>query len=190
MWIALATTQTKVGEASAAQGSWLRAEEAAATPELQEKVRQQRLSSEAGRLDEVEAARDRERNSAYYADQRAQRRESARIGAAEKKANSALAAEGGEVSSADAVPWADLAAAKKIEGSIVRVDCMGKDARLTVKEKAGNTIVLLLKKVDEAALPCGDQKPSKRVAVTYSPDNDKQSGTSGTVVSLDLWRSR
>ncbi len=190
LWIALATVQSKAGEATAAQGSWLRAEDAAPTPETREQVHQQRLKSEDGRIEAVEKARDRERNATYYADQKAQQRESRRIAAAEKKANSSLAAEGGEVSSADAIPWGDLASAKKMEGSITRVDCAGKDARLTVKDTAGRTVVLLLQNVADASLSCGNQKPPKRVSLTYSAGNNEQSGTSGTVISLDSWRTR
>lgn len=190
LWSALATVQSKAGEATAAQGSWLRAEEAAPTAQAREQVHQQRLSSEEGRMDAAEKARDRERNASYYADQKAQRRESARIGAAEKKANGSLAAEGGDVNSADAIPWGDLAAAKKLEGSIVRVDCVGKAARLTVKEKAGSIVILLLKDAGEASLSCGDQRPPKRVSVTYSASSDEGSGISGTVLSLDSWHGR
>ncbi len=190
LWIALATVQSKAGEASAAQGSWLRAEDAALSPAIREQVHQQRLSSEEGRVEAAEKARDRERNASYYSDQKAQQRESKRITAAEKKANSSLAAEGGEVNSAEAIPWGDLASAKKIEGSITRVDCAGKDGRLTVKETAGNIVVLLLKNVAEASLSCGAQKPPKRVSLTYSASTDEQSGTLGTVLSLDSWRSR
>lgn len=188
LWIQLAKVQTELGLASAAQGSWLRAEEAAPTPVARVQIQKQRQDSEGNRLDAAQRAQDAERNRSYYADQRAQKTQGDRVKAAETKANSALAAESsGSDTSAGAVPWSDVVPQRKFEGSIVRVDCLGSDAKLNLKDRSGAAVQLLLKNASDAKLACGNQQPARRVTITYAADPDERFGTAGTVSTMNLW---
>lgn len=190
-WIQLAKVQTEMGHASAAQGSWLRAEDAAPTPALRDQIHQQRQDSEEHRLSAAEKAQNQDRDSVFYADQRAQKRQSDRVRAAEKKANGSLASEaGGAPAPAEAIPWSDVVPRKKFEGTLLRVDCLGADSRLTLQDRSGSTLALLLKNASDAKLACGDQRPPKRVSLTYAAEANEQFGTGGTVASLNLWQTR
>ncbi len=190
-WIQLAKLQTEIGQAAGAKGSWLRAEDAAPTSAMRDQIQKQAQDSEEHRLDAAEKAQNQDRNSTFYADQHAQKRQSDRILAAEKKANSSLAAQaGGSPATSEAVPWSDLVPQKKLDGNIVRVDCLGSNARLTVKDRSGATIPLLLKNASEAGLACGDQQPPRRVSLTYAAEADERFSTAGTISSLNLWRTR
>ena len=190
-WIQLAKLQTEMGQAAAAKGTWLRAEDAAPTSALRDQIHKQAQDSEEHRLNAAEKAQNQDRDSLFYADQHAQKRQSDRLLAAEKKANSSLAAQSGANSgTAEAVPWSQLVPQKKLDGLIVHVDCLGSNARLTVKDRSGSTLQLLLKNASEAGLACGDQQPPKRVSLTYSAEPDERFSTAGTVSDLNLWRAR
>lgn len=190
-WIQLAKLQTEMGQAAGAKGSWLRAEDAAPTSVLRDQIHKQAQDSEEHRLDAAEKAQNQDRNSIFYADQHAQKRQSDRILAAEKKANSSLAAQtGNNAATSEAVPWSDLVPKKKLDGQIVRVDCLGSNARLTIKDRNGSTVPLLLKNASEAGLACGDQQPPRRVSLTYAAEADERFSTTGTVSSLNLWQTR
>jgi hypothetical protein len=72
------------------------------------------------------------------------------------------------------VEWFDDSTSPKITGALVRVDCVGKQFRLSVKDDAGKTMVLAVPDPqqfeikDGATLTCGAQKP-RRVTVSYKP---------------------
>ncbi len=73
-------------------------------------------------------------------------------------------------------PWngSTIRSLPKITGALVRVDCVGKQFRLSVKDDAGKTVVLAVPDPqqfeikDGATLTCGTQKP-RRVTVSYKP---------------------
>src|SRR5581483_12248636 len=154
-WIELAQLQTTAGEATAAQGAWLRAEDSAPTEAERERVHQLRLSSEQQRLDAADAARRRERDAARLADQQAEQAEMARIHAAEQKANQSLDQAAGEQKPADVVPWNALAGDKKLTGTLTAIACRKDGWRLTVKDKSGKLTNLFLSKESGAQLACG-----------------------------------
>ncbi len=124
-WIELAKLQTTAGQATAAQGSWLRAEDSAAPGTERERVHQLRLDSEQERLDAADEARRREREAVHVADQHAQQSEADRIRAAEAKANQALDTAAGGSKPENAVPWNATVPKKKMDGVLIRVDCLG-----------------------------------------------------------------
>ncbi|MBV9294321.1 MAG: hypothetical protein JO145_02020 [Acidobacteriaceae bacterium] len=185
-WIELAHVQTTQGLASAAQGSWLRAEDAAPTPEERDRVHQLRLDSERERLDAAEEARRNEREAVHLADERAQRSQSDRVSAAEAKANQALDSAAGGKKPENVVPWEQVVPQKKLEGTLIRVDCLGSYARLTIKNKTGESAQLLLANASEADLPCGPQQPARRVSVAYAAQPDDRFHTSGNITSLKI----
>lgn len=183
-WIELAKAQVANGHAAVAQGSWLRAEESAATEKGRDEIHQMRLDNEAARLDAAEKARAEERNAARRADQRAQQSEADRIKAAEAKANAALDTEAGGKPAGEVVPWNQVVAKKEVRGQLTRVECVGKNARLHVKDARNRESSLLLRNASELGLTCGDQKPTLSVIVTYAADPDESLRTDGTVLSL------
>ncbi|MBV9082842.1 MAG: hypothetical protein JOZ62_09215 [Acidobacteriaceae bacterium] len=185
-WIELAHIQTEQGQASAAQGSWLRAEDSAPTDAEREKIHNQRISTEQERLDAAEAERRRERDAAHADIQRAQDAETARVRAAEEKANRELDAQAGGSKPAAVVPWDATVPQKKVVGTLTQVDCLKGPARITVKLKTGNTIQLLIEKPSEAKLSCGPQQPAPRVSISYAAEPDERLHTEGRVSNMQV----
>jgi len=185
-WVDLAQVQTTAGEASAAQGSWLRAEDSAPTPTERDRLHQLRLDSEQERLDAADAARRSEREAVHLADDRAEQAEEDRIHAAERKANQALDAAAGGTQPENVVPWSQVVPQKKLEGTLTQVDCLGSGVRLWVKDRAGKTTQLFLKDSSGANLPCGAQRPVRRVSIAYSARPDERFHTAGNVILLKI----
>ncbi len=185
-WIELAQLQTEAGQATAAQGSWLRAEDSAPDETQREHVHQLALSSEQQRLDAAEKAQQRDRDAVHLADEQAQKAEAERIRAAEQKANRSLDSASGEDKPADAVEWSSLVGQKKLNGSLARVDCLKKGWRLWVKDKEGNQTQLFLSKETPADLACGPQTRPRRVSVQYRPVPDEDLHTAGEIVTLQI----
>jgi hypothetical protein len=185
-WIELAQMQTTAGEASAAQGSWLRAEDSAPNSAERERVHQLRTSSEQERLDAAEAARRRERDAAHLADEQAQQAEAERIHAAEQKANQASAAASGNEKSETPVAWDSLVAEKKLTGTLIRIDCLKNGWRLSVKDKTGQQKRFFLAKETNAQLTCGPQARPLRVSLEYRASPDDELHTEGEVTRLQI----
>lgn len=185
-WLELAQLQTETGESTAAQGTWLRAEDSAPDPKERDRIHQLRIDSEQARLDAADEARRREREAAHLDDEHAQKAELDRIHAAEEKANQSVDAKAGTAKPEDAVPWDQVVAQKKLQGMLVRVDCLHTATRLWVKDKTGTATQLLLKQVTPPGLTCGPQQPARRVTLAYSADPDEQFHTAGTVVSIQV----
>jgi hypothetical protein len=183
-WLTLAETQTVNGHATAAQGTWLRAEDSAAPGPDRDRIHQLRLDSEQERLTAAEAARRHERQAAQLDDERAQQAEAARIHAAEEKANEQQEAAAGGGKPEKVVPWEETVRQRKIQGTLIRVDCLRGSARLWVKDKAGKTTQLFLKEPSQLGPACGPQPQPRRVLVAYSPRDDDRLNTSGDVVSI------
>ncbi|MBV9762252.1 MAG: hypothetical protein JO340_16950 [Acidobacteriaceae bacterium] len=185
-WLELAKVQAEAGEASAAQGTWLRAEDSAPTAEERDRIHKMRLDSEQERLDAAEQARRRDREAAHLDDERAQQAELDRIRAAEAKANRAADAQAGTDKPENAVPWDQVVKQKKLAGMLIQVDCLRTATRLIVKDKTGAIVALLLRQSLQTELGCGAQKPPRRVTVAYSVEADDQFHTVGTVVGIEL----
>lgn len=185
-WIKLAETQTANGHASAAQGTWLRAEDSASNEAEREQVHQMRVSSEQERLNAAEQARRREREAAHLEDERAQQAEAARIRAAEEKANERTQAAAGDSKPGKVVPWDEVTPQRKMQGTLIRVDCIRDSARLWVKGKGGQVIQLFLKDPGQLSLSCGQQQQPRRVSIAYSARPDDHLKTSGDVVSIQF----
>jgi hypothetical protein len=185
-WIELAELQAAAGEGTAAQGSWLRAEDSAIDEAERERVHELRLSNEQQRLETAEAARRRDRDAARLADEQAQQAQMARVHAAEQKANQALDQAAGDEKPADVVSWDALAGDKKLSGALTRVECLKKGWRLTVREKSGQIVQLFLPKESNANLSCGPQSPGRRITLQYRSAIDDDLHTIGEVTTLVL----
>ena len=185
-WIELAQLQTTEGEGTAAQGSWLRAEDSAPNEAERARVHELRTGAEQQRLDAAEAANRRDRDAVHIADQRAERAETQRIHAAERKANQSLDSAANGEKPGDAVDWNSLASQRKITGVLTRVDCLKSGWRLSVKEKGGNLVQLFLPKETNAALVCGPQPRPRRVTLEYSNQMDDDLHTTGVISTLQV----
>jgi hypothetical protein len=185
-WVELAQLQTVAGEASVAQGSWLRAEDSAANSVERDRVHQLRISSEQERLDAAETARRRERDAVHLADQQAQQAEADRIRAAEQKANQALATASGEEKPEPAVSWNSLVQEKKLTGTLLRIDCLKNGWRLSVKDKAGHQDQFFLPKETNAELTCGPQARPRRISLEYRAAPDDDLHTKGEITRLQI----
>ena len=190
IWIDLAHTQVENGNAAVAQGSWLKAEDAASSEAERGKIHQLRMTAEAARLDAAERARQSSIDAAYQADQRAQQAQAAKVRAAERKANTTLDAESKTGKPDAPLAWSDLAPKKKAEGMLVKVDCVGSNARLGFRDRTGATLSLLWRNMSDLGLGCGEQNPPVRVSLTYSAQPDERFQTDGTVSSLRVWPNR
>jgi hypothetical protein len=190
LWQSLAEVQSAEGKGMAAQNSWIRAEDAAATPEERVQVETKRKSLENQRLDAMEKAKRDARAAALADDQRAYDEQMARIHAAEEKANRQNM-EGSEPESGNpVVPWFNQGE-HPLEAVLVRVDCINGEARLFLRDTAGKTLNLLVQNpkhvpIDGASttLGCGIQQPTRRVTVVYKARRDRELGTVGDVTAI------
>jgi hypothetical protein len=185
-WITLAEAQTESGHASAAQGSWLRAEDSAPDAAERDRIHQTRIDSEQARLDAAEAATRRERESVHLADQRAQQSQEERIRAAERKANAALDGAAGGSKPENVVPWQDTIPKRTLSGILRKVECIGANARLTVAAKSGPEAILLLLHPAASNVACDTSQTNKQVSITYAAQEDERFKTTGTVVSIQF----
>lgn len=190
LWQSLAEVQSAEGKGIAAQNSWIRAEDAAATPEERQLVQKRRKDLENQRLDAEEKARKDALEATHAEDERLQKEQVARIQAAEQKANEANGGPSGSAANQDVMPWWK-AGEHPLEASLVKVDCLDQGARLWVKPGKGKTMALLVSDpsrvaIDgtKTALGCGIQQPPSKITLTYKSRLDKQLGTSGDVVAI------
>ena len=185
-WIELARLQTTSGEGTSAQGSWLRAEDSAATDAERERVHQLRMDSEGERLAAAEQQRRREREAVHVADQQAQQAESDRISAAEQKANQSVGSSAAPADSTGAVPWNSLVKQTKLSGTLTRVDCLHHGFRLSVAAKSGTVTRLFLPESASATLACGPQARPPHVSLEYRAAPNDDLHTAGDVVTLQV----
>jgi hypothetical protein len=185
-WIELAQVQAANGHASAAQGSWLRAEDSASTEAERERIHQLNISSEQERLEAAEAERRREREAVHLADQQAQQSEADRIRAAEEKANQTLDSQAGGAKPSEIVPWDSVVPKKKLKGTLIKVDCLRSGARLSVKADSGQITQLFLRNTEQLNLSCGLQNAPRRVSISYAAQPDESRHTAGNVTNIEF----
>lgn len=185
-WIDLAQVETGNGEGSLAQGSWLRAEQSAATPAESARIHRMQTASEQQRLNAEEAAARRESEAADDADEQAQNAEMARIEAAEKAANQEVTAIEGSPPPEKAIAWAEAFPHKRIAGTLVALDCGRTEARLSIKGKDGKITRLLVRDGAHDGLTCGPQRPERRAVIVYAAQADPTRQTAGIVMRLQL----
>jgi hypothetical protein len=96
------------------------------------------------------------------------------------------------------VDWFDDTGSEKVTGSLLRVDCAGKQLRLSVQNDAGKTVTLLVPDPQQfeiksgESLTCGAQKP-RRVIVSYKPASktpkaDAAKAVFGEAVGMEFQR--
>lgn len=186
-WQLLAQAQLVNGQVAQAQGTWLRAENAATSDAERAKIHHRRLDFEAKRLDAAEAERRHERDAAVADDQRARNAEEDRIRQAEEKANAALDAQAGGAEPTNVVPWWNDKSGMTIKGMLTKVDCLSGHDRLWVTGADGKPIPLLLRNPSQfPPLACGPRHPPQNITLGYSPHRDSTSGTAGEIRHLTV----
>lgn len=190
LWQSLAELQSRQGKGSAAQNSWIRAEDAAATPAERARIHQRRESLENERLDAEAAARRKQAEAAQAEDNRLRNEQLARIHSAEQRANTANGGDGQASTETGVAHWWN-SGERPVDAELIRVDCLGQQARLRLKTGAGKVLSVLVvdpSKVEmygaNATLACGAQQPARKVSLNYKPRIDKAMGTSGDVVTI------
>jgi len=170
-WVHLAQADEKANKFEDAVKAWALAENSAPNDAEREQIRKQRFDAEQQRNDYEIAERKRE-EAARQADlDRVKNATLADIRAAEAKANAKLGAE----SSEGAVSWSDLTKGEaKVDGTLGRIECTGKQMRLVITTDQGPVRVLaepervsLEGDVTTAKLACGSQDPARKVTVRY-----------------------
>lgn len=164
--------------------AWRGAERAA--PSEAERVELRRIAQQRGDLrSEQEAAERRRKAEEERAEVERLRLEAVeRIRAAESKANQ----QAGAVKDPSKVEkWWDGPPLTKVSGTLVRVDCLGRQARLVLQTAEAKPLQLLVPDPaqivimggGEKTFGCGPQKPPRNVTVEYVPKPNAKLGTAG-----------
>ena len=169
--------------------AWREAEQAATDPAERERMRQARLAVEGQRVEYEAAEKQRQADEEARELARLKAAAQAELHAAEAKYN------GGEAKpDPHAVPWWDGPKPdSKVSGTLKQVDCLGKQARLTVESEDRKTVKLLVNDASqvvilgagEAKLGCGVQKP-RRVTIEYILKANARLATQGEVATIEF----
>lgn len=192
-WQALAKTEIAANNYTEAQKAWAGAERASATDEERARIHQVRLDGEKERADFEAAERKRIAEEEARDLKRVKDQSEAAIHAAEEEARKKLNPEG----SAAPKPvgwWEDMQGNANVDGQFVRLDCLGKQARLVIQSSDGKTVQLLIRDPSqisitgggEKSLGCGVQKPARHVVVQYVGKSDAKLRTTGEVTNIEF----
>jgi hypothetical protein len=188
-WQSLAESYLAEHNYGEAAKAWKQGEQAATDPAVRDRMRAARVAIEQQRLDYE--ADEKQRAAAEEARDLEKLKAQARadVKALESKYN-----KGTKTSDAPVVPWWDGPKPdKKVSGTLQQVDCMGEQARLTVRTAAGATLKLLVSNAGqisisgggEHTLGCGPQK-ARRLSVEYWARSNARLGTTGEVASIEF----
>jgi hypothetical protein len=192
-WQALARTNVALKNFPEAQKAWAGAERAAANDEERERIHQVRLQVEQERHDFEVAERKRIGEEREADIQRVKKQNDDAVRAAEEEARKRLNPTGATAPK-DAVWMDELKGNASVEGVFERLDCIGRQARISVKTADGKSVQLLIRDPSQIALAgggeksfgCGVQPRSRRVRVEYLAKSDAKLKTSGEVVSIEF----
>ena len=188
-WKSLAECYVADHNYADAAKAWSQAEQAATDPADRERMRQARASIEQQRLDYEEAERRRKADEEAREIAKLKTEALNEVHQLEAKYNKGEATTDGKV-----VPWSDFPhPSGKVTGTLTRVDCMGKQARLTVQGDDHKTVKLLVPDASQVAingagelsLGCGAQK-ARRLSVDYFPKTNARLGTAGEVAAIEF----
>jgi hypothetical protein len=151
--------------------AWMAAAQAAPDADRREQYLAERGRIEQQRLDAEDAERRKEAAAKAAELDRLKNEARKELAQLEARVNkNPLSAQ----EAANTVDYDDAFASEKLTGSLVRVECNGKQLRLSVKNDEGQTIVLFVPNTQQFeitngdSLACGVQKP-RRVTVSYKP---------------------
>jgi hypothetical protein len=165
----LCVEQKQYAEAGRA---WMAASQAAPNVQLREQYLSARGQIEQQRLDDEDTERRKEAAAKAADIDRLKNEARKELAELEARANtSPLSA----AEKAKTVEWFGDSGGQKITGSLVRVDCTGKQLRLAVKDNDGQTVNLVVPDPKQFeirngdSLICGAQKAMTHVTVSYKP---------------------
>lgn len=184
LWAEFALLMHSYNRFADADKAWASAEKAAGDPRAKREIQAKRAALIEARLDAEEAARREEKLAQERELQRLKNEATARVLAAEAKANAGRAPlpEGTKVEKWWDGPKPDTT----IVGKLSRVDCLGSRLRLAVAVD-GKIAQLLVPDPSKividggatASLACGVQRPARNVTVEYFGKADPKTGTVG-----------
>lgn len=191
LWEQLAAAQSAAGQFDEASKSWRAAMRVAGSVEERAQLLERQRAAETARLDAADAARRKREQEERDEVEKLKREAEERIRAAEKRTNEAA---GGLKSAEKPLDWWDGPPLEKAEGRLMRVECVGKAARLVIGLAESKT--LRLNVVDpgkvvvmgsgQATLACGVLKPPRAVHVEYQPKRDARAATAGEAVIVEF----
>ncbi len=191
-WQALAKTYEAAKDYPEAQKAWSGAERAAANDQEREKLSKVRLELQAKRFDYEAAERKRVRDEREADTARVKAQSDAEIHAAEAAARKRMNPGGAAPPKPEGVYEAP-AAGSSVQGVFERLDCLGKQARMTIQVADAKTVQLLVadpSQIDmggaEKGLACGPQKHPRQVVVRYNPKPDAKLHTAGEVTAIEF----
>jgi hypothetical protein len=190
-WVALAQAQEEAKQFAEAAKSWAIAERSAPDPAEREQIRQFRLAGESKRIEAQIAAREEARRKVEEELQALRNKALMEIRAAEAKANAGRPV----IDPRGLDEYKEGPGTEKIAGTLTRIDCLGKPARLHIVSGKQTTRLLVpdpgqvaLGGGGEMSFTCGAQRGGRRVTVEYTPRKDSAQGTTGDVVTLEFTR--
>lgn len=181
-WQALAEAYIEQRDFKNAAKAWTQGEQAATDPAERQRMHQARMAIEQQRLDAEDAERRKEAEDLEKLKDQAR----ANVHAIEDKYK--------EATPGKAVPWWDgPKPSGKLSGSLKRVECIGKQARLSIEGDDHKLTRLLVpdpKNIviiggGDQALGCGVQK-ARAVTVEYFPKTNARLSTAGEVATIEF----
>lgn len=190
-WIALARAQEANQQFADAVKSWAAAERAASSRAERDEIRQSLRSGEEMRAEKLRLEREEERRKAQEELEALRQKALADIRRAEARANAGKPPLDPNVRLEE---YRENMGYEKVGGRLDRVDCLGRNARLTVMMASGSPVRLFVSdpaKVaitggGERALACGVQRPARTVMVEYIVKANAKLGTAGEVTNIEF----
>jgi hypothetical protein len=189
---ALAEAQAAADDYEGAAKSWSLAEKAAKDEPERARIHIARMALDGARADFTEAEKRRRADEAARDLERVKAAAAAEVHAAESAANARLNAGKGAYQAPQA--WWDEPTGQKVEGKLIRVDCLNGPLRLTIQKDGGAAVKVAvrdLKKLtvngaNEARFGCGVSKPVRKIRLTYDAKPDAKLGTLGDVLVVEF----
>lgn len=187
-WVSYAKLNEGQKQWAEAGRAWMSASQAATEPAKKEEYLRARGAIEQQRLDDeaAEKRRDAAEKAAEIEKLKTQARKE--IADMEARANAANTKKG---DNAAVVDWWDEANAATLNGTLTRVDCAGKQLKLSVKDASGAVRVVAIHDANGISVTggsmkfsCGVQKP-REVTIRYQPAKDAASGVLGEVTGFE-----
>jgi hypothetical protein len=192
-WRALAEAQAAADDYAGAAKSWSLAEHAAADEAERAKIHIAKMALDAARADFTEAEKQRRIDEAARDLARVKAAAAAEVHAAEAASRERMNA--GKAPYQKPVEWFDEAAGVKVEGKLIRVDCLnGGPMKLTVQQDGGALVKVVVRDLkrltvdgtNEARFVCGTAKPARKIKLSYQAKPDAKLGTLGDVLVVEF----
>ncbi len=187
-WVTYARLNEGQKQWAEAGRAWMSASQATTDPAKREEYLRARSMIEQQRVDDEAAEKVRDATAKAAEIERLKAAARKDLADAEARANSQ---NGKKNDNAPVVDWWDDANLPSLNGTLTRVDCVGKQLKLQVKEESGAVRVMLVAdasgidvKGGEMKFSCGVQK-ARVVVIRYKPSKDSAGGVFGEVSGIE-----